>query len=335
MMAGVGIAAGSLAALFLWELALRPFAGQLRAPPWPNVACDSVNGAVVATRQFEEGLALARYSECGARLTGNPEEPSASYVVLLGDSHVAAREVNDAQTMGARLEAIARVDERPVNVRQYGWRGASPTQYMLVANEVLRKWNPRHVVVVVADDDLGADVLEGLPPVLHRAKRSGKLELDRKAVSVPRPAAEAKSLALGSLVERRWTMLLARAPSLVRRAVGPMDLDVDPHGDDRVIPDVPDAVVRLLAQAYGDRLVVLYLADIRVTGGDSATTKEALLLKACETQRARCLSTRPAMLAARTAGQAVRGSPTTIVGIGHLNPAGHDLAAREIWAAIR
>ena len=61
--------------------------------------------------------------------------------------------------MGAWVERLARNDLQPVNVRQYGWRGASPPQYLLAAHDVLARWNPTQVVIVLDGDDLGADPL--------------------------------------------------------------------------------------------------------------------------------------------------------------------------------
>lgn len=326
-------AVGALAAVLAWEVVLHPFARELRAPPWPNPACDSADSPVVPTRQFEEGIALARYSACGARLTGSDPLPGGDYVVLLGDSHVAAREVNDNETMGARLETLGRAQGRPLNVRQYGWRGAAPPLYVVRAPDVLRRWHPGNVVVLVSEDDLGADLLSGMPPLL-RFSADSEVVLDG-GDAIDRDIPAPRLLAVGSLVERRWTMILARSPAWVRTLAGPADLDVDEHADDRLVPGMPSAVARLLHDAYGDRLLVVYVADVRVAGSDGATPKESLLLRACAEVGARCVSSREAMLDARRRGVIARGSPTTVLGIGHLNAAGHDLLAREILRALR
>ena len=41
------------------------------------------------------------------------------------------------------------------------------------------------------------------------------------------------------------------------------------------------------------------------------------------------------MLEARSRGSVVRGFPTTTLGVGHLNAAGHRLVAMEAWALLR
>jgi hypothetical protein len=328
--------AGILAALVGWELALRPLAGDSRVPPRPRVACDSLDGAVVETRQTDEGIARARYTTCGARLTGNAIVPGAPYVTLLGDSYVAAREVEDHETMGARLEALSRATAHPVNVRQYGWGGASPAQYVLAAPQVLHRWNPSRVVVLLSDDDLGANAVWGMEP-RFRQLPGGHFTIDSTPANsspVAPPTRVAHASALSGAMERRWAMVVARAPELVRRAVGPLDAAPQPLLDERDVPGVPEAVIESLARSYGDRLLIVYVADVRVSGGESASHAEQRLLSACQARQVACMTTRGAMLDARNAGVAVRGFSNTVAGLGHLNASGHDLLARQIWTAL-
>lgn len=102
-----------------------------------------------------------------------------------------------------------------------------------------------------------------------------------------------------------------------------------------MIAAVPRAAVKALAKAYGPGLLVVYTADVRVTGGERADQGEARLLAACAKQRVRCVSMRQTMLAARREGHVVRGFPTTTLGVGHLNAKGHELVGRAIWKEIR
>ena len=102
-----------------------------------------------------------------------------------------------------------------------------------------------------------------------------------------------------------------------------------------MIEAVPRAAVKALAQAYGPGLLVVYTADVRVTGGEKADEGEERLLAACAQQHVRCVSMRQTMLAARREGHVVRGFPTTTLGVGHLNAKGHELVGRAIWNEIR
>jgi hypothetical protein len=324
---------GIVAAWVAWELALLPIAGQLRLPPRPEVACDSAAGSAIATRQIEEGVAVARYSACGARLTGNPLMADAPWVVVLGDSYVAAREVNDRETVGSRLELLARTDGVPLNVRQYGWGGTGPGQYVHASRTVIGRWNPRRVVVLLSVDDFGADTLLGIAPRLRI--RGSDYWVDTAGTPLGGVAGPAPASGARFLVRRRWEQIVARSPGIVRRALTPKSGGGDRwHMDENAQPAVVDAAVRALMHAYGDRLLMVYLSDVPAVPNDIAPA-ESMFVAACRQWKAPCVTMRDAMLRARERGVLARGFSTTVIGVGHLNPAGHDLVAREVWSAMR
>ena len=160
---------GIIAALAVLEVGLRPLA-TADLPPLARPAADSLGSPVVTSRQLEEGIAESHFSSAGARLTGNPTIPGAPLIVILGDSHVVAREVTDVETMGSWVERLARAENYSINVRQYGWRGASPPQYLMVARDVMSHWHPAQVVVVLDGDDLGPDPLNRRFPRMRIGK---------------------------------------------------------------------------------------------------------------------------------------------------------------------
>ena len=326
---------GILAALVAAELGLRLFVSP-NAPPAPDIPHDALFAPAVTTREIDEGIGAARFSVTGARLTGNtPLERGASTIVLLGDSYVAAREVDDTVTAGSRLERTARAAGSRVNVRQYGWRGASPPQYVLAAKAIRARWDPARVVILLSNDDLDDHALAGDYPRM-RVKRDGS------ALLIPgfmRPRDRAPAFVRHSVLAlpawRRWNQVADRAPALVRDW-----LDRPATGwnapDSAEVARVPRAVVRALARAYGGNLALVYIADVRVTGegGDTPDRLETKLLDACAELHARCASTRDAMLAARREGLIARGFSTTTLGVGHLNATGHAIVANTIWSLI-
>lgn len=328
---GVASLGGVVAALLALELGLRPLA-TADLPPLARPAADALDAPVVTSRQLEEGIAEAHFSSAGSRLTGNAPVPQAPLIVILGDSHVAAREIADGETMGAWVERLARREHYFVNVRQYGWRGASPPQYLSVARDVNDRWHPEQVVVVLDDGDLGADPLNRRFPRM-RIGKDDAVELvhapDEKAV----PVAHHRST-LTTLFRMRWQRVLERAPKNVRAWLRVPVERRGPLPGPSMIAAVPRAEVKALAHAFGPRLIIIYTADVRVTGGERADPGEQRLLVACAGQRVRCVSMRPMMLAARRAGYVVRGFSTTTLGVGHLNAMGHELVGREIWRAI-
>src|ERR1043165_2764431 len=94
---------GVFAALVVLELGLRPLA-TADLPPLARPAADRLAAPVITSRQLEEGIAEAHFSSGGARLTGNTVVAGGPVIVILGDSHVMAREISDEQTMGAWVE---------------------------------------------------------------------------------------------------------------------------------------------------------------------------------------------------------------------------------------
>jgi hypothetical protein len=325
--------AGIIVALCLLEVGLRPLA-TADLPPFARPSADAFDSPVITSRQLEEGIAEAHFSSAGARLTGNPTVVGGPLIVILGDSHVMAREIGDGQTMGAWIERLARNNHYFVNVRQYGWRGASPPQYLLVARDVLERWNPAQVVVVLDGDDLGADPLNRRFPRM-RIGRDDSVEIVRDPADAPALMPVHHRFTLVALFRIRWRQVIERAPRSVRYWLHAPLEQRGPAPDQQTINAVPRVEVRALAHAFGPRLIIVYTADVRATGGEKVDPGEQRLLDACAEQRVRCMSMRPLMLAARRNGLVVRGFSTTTLGVGHLNAMGHELVGRAIWTAIK
>lgn len=328
----VSSVAGVLAALVVAEGVLRLFVTP-GLPPLPTVSADTSDGPAIVSRQIEEGIATATFSPAGARLTGATSLPGAPTVVIVGNSYVVAREVSDSNTMGAQLAQIARADGVRLNVRQYGWRGASPARYVQQAPAVLARWNPAAVIVPISDFDLDYRATEG-PLPRFRIDSAGN------PIVVSDPAGDVQIRAgrsvLVTLIERRWTQLLARAPRRFRRLPATPGA-LAPGRSDRAMPlkMIPDATVSALKAAYGERLVLLYIADVRASGGEHPDEFELRFLAACKADGVVCQSARSAMLERRKQGAIVRGFSTTTLGVGHLNDAGHRLIAQEAWEILR
>jgi hypothetical protein len=254
-------------------------------------------------------------------------------IVILGDSHVVAREIKDSETMGAWVERLARKDLQLVNVRQYGWRGASPPQYLLAAHDVLERWHPTQVVVVLDGDDLGADPLNRRFPRL-KIVGNDSIQIVRDPASKAALSHSHHTFTLASMFRLRWQQVIERSPKSVRYWLG---AELEPRGpqpDSASIAAVPHAEVKALSRAFGSRLLIVYTADVRATGGEKPDPGERRLLDACAEEKVRCISMRSLMLAARRNGFVVRGFSTTTLGVGHLNAFGHELVGRTIWSEI-
>ncbi|MDP9177822.1 MAG: hypothetical protein M3O61_09095 [Gemmatimonadota bacterium] len=330
---GAATLSGVVAALIVLELGLRPLATP-DLPPFARPAVDALDAPVVSTRQLEEGIAEANFSAAGARLTGNPTLSGAPLIVVLGDSHVVAREISDGETMGAWIERLARRERYFVNVRQYGWRGASPPRYLLVAGEVRDRWRPAQIVVILDGDDLGADPLNRRFPRM-RIGHDDAVELVHSPDANPDTAISGQRFTVAMLARIRWRRVLERAPKNLRAFLNAPVEHRGPAPTPEMIAAVPRAAVKALAKAYGPGLLIVYTADVRVRGGERADPGEERLVAACAQHQVRCVSMRETMLASRRAGHVVRGFQTTTLGVGHLNSKGHELVGRAIWSAVR
>jgi hypothetical protein len=330
--AGAGVAA----ALFLLELGLRILSSPEQIPP-PNIHVDSLHLPAVARRQLEEGVAVAHFSTAGARLTGNPPIGRDVTVVILGDSYVVARAVGDDETMGARLERAARGSGVPLDVRQYGWSGASAAQYLLVAKETLARWHPRRVMIVLDDNNFNMNALINTWPKL-RVDDQG----NARVVGTPADTLEARASpsSLWLLAAHRWVTLSQSAPSWARfrtRTPG----DVPPVAAGVSVPPnvaelaaLPGAVVRALAKAYGERLTIVFIARVGLSTATDPTEQETRLFAACRVARVSCISTRGDMLRARRDGIIGFGPSTKEIGAGHLNSRGHAVLAETMWNVL-
>jgi hypothetical protein len=336
-LASLTTVAGAAAALGVLEIVLRFFVSPAYIPR-PRIAADSLHLPVVARQQIEEGIGTAHYSVAGARHTGNPPAGRDVMVVILGDSYVMAREVADHETMGSQLERTARANGVPLDVRQYGWSGASAAQYLVVSHEVLTRWHPRRVVVALSENDLDLRALNGDWPRLRVDAHGNSRVVGPPMDTVTGPPYLST---LWMLTERRWATLRRSAPSWARARRGPITAPVSealrdstPPPDSTEIVALPAAVVRALAKSYGQNLTLVYMAEIGLSDGFDPTPAETRFLSTCREIGVSCVSSRAEMLAARQRGIAAHGLSTRLIGYGHLNANGHGVIAAVIWKAL-
>ena len=330
------IAGGVLAGVLASEVAFRVFVTPGLSPR-PDAIADSFDAPTYQRRQIDEGVATSHFSVAGARLTGNSPLRSLPPALILGDSYVEAEQVSDRQTMGGWLERLARENAIPLDVRQFGWLGASPAHYLLIADDLLKRWTPSHVFIVLSANDFDKDALVFAQPRL-RVDEDGTLRTIGEPIR-PLSAKPPRGSALLTLARRRWELLGRRYPLLKRAeakpaAVAPPASPAEPLPDSLEYARAPHAIVRALHEAYGSSLTLVYLAEIRLKGDQKAPQLESAFTAACERLRVRCISTREAMLAAYRDGYVGHGAGVAPIGNGHLNAAGHEVLGRIMWAVL-
>ena len=332
--AAFGIATGLLAL----ELAVRPFASA-QQPPFPDIAHDELSGPLIESRQIEEGVGTSRFTSGGSRWTGTAPPTEAPVVVIIGDSYVVAREVADAETMGAWVERLARDSGRPVAVRQYGWRAARPQQYIHHAPAVNARWSPSDVVVVLEASDFDSraliDTVPTPPPHTGLLDRSSLVMLMRLRWAKLQPRLDQTA--------GRWRIRLGDRLRGLSPGTDPGDRPqgqtpgTDPGDRPRgqAPSEIETAVMRALAAAYGDRLAIVYVANTRMEAQPAPDAHERRLAAAAGALGLRFASTREAMAEQERRGVVPRGFSTTTLGSGHLNADGHEMMGRLIWSLIQ
>ncbi len=314
-------------------------------------------GPVREIRQYGEGVGIVSHyvpdtlSPYGYRLTGNGFLPDAPVALILSDSHGIAESVPDQATMSSIVERISRARGEPLNVLMYGWYQAAAPTYIAVADEIVHKWNPRWVVVMLNHSDLTEEPIYGLGDGWYwqmKIKPDLSIELVDQRPATPTGTLESIRQLVGrshlALALRRRTVVFARAErpqpkgsinqvtEVSDSSPGTAPTTLSPKEQ---LALVPQASVRALKQAYGSRLFVVYAPNCHATGNEEPDEPEKKLFLACHDEGVVCVSAREAMLEVRErTGQLYRGFSNTAPGIGHLNEIGHQIMADQIWRVV-
>ena len=279
-------------------------------------------------RQYSEGIATSHFRDDTSRETGNPILPNAPNVLILGDSHVPAVQIEDDETMGSVLERLARSQGIPLNVRQFGWsgQGYGVARTLAFGPELATRFAAERIIVVLSegamrtypvDPAAAAALAAEAPPSVRNLNPLQQIERRVAHYSVL-----VHLLYVRALEEQgRISAELDSAPI--------QDPCVHQEGDSRA------QVIADLKHAFGTRLFVLYAPDIGLDSDDVPDCWESLLLPQCRQLGVRCVSLRSKMLTARRAHILVRGFDNTRLGMGHLNRAGHELAATTLFDDLR
>jgi hypothetical protein len=337
-----GVVAGFLFSLLFLEGICRILTTGARRNPVPLSSWSpqmTQSGQIYEVRQYTENVATVHFEGDGARVTGNPQIAEGETGVILGDSFAEALQVPDREIAASQIERLARAEGHRLNVREYGWSGASSPVYVALARLIRENLVPAWVVVLLNETDLGWN---GMRDTIHWAANvaTGRLSTfeipdedwldNRNGVS--------KLLApliRESMRRSRFCMILMQ--KMRESLIG------DQHpvfaSSARQAPDplVNSAIVRTLAESYGIRLLLVYTPAVAVDGSqDGPSANERDLLSACRTENVRCLSLRPAMIHGRDAEHRMsNGFSNTQPGVGHLNAYGHKILAENVWETVR
>jgi hypothetical protein len=300
-------------------------------PPRP-ISQDGIANPFRLYRQFDEGISAASINDSGARFT-TEFVPGAPVIAVMGDSHVFARNVSDGEPMGAVTANLARKAGHPINVRELGRVAATPIELSLAAEDVLRRWNPIRVFIVVSERFFEDAVLKSYESAIKPDGSGGvtvravaELESTAKPPNTPYRRLYWRFRSSSALAE-----LACNNPVNLFRMLRGFSQSDEPAF--RADPEPPFRLaLAALQQAYGSRLVIVYHPPIGVTGGEEPDQNERVLAALCAAKRIPFIPVRRAMVEDRDLRSRIsNGFINRIPGAGHLNANGHRIVGTAIW----
>ncbi len=303
----------------------------------------------VTIKQYDEGVSSASFAWDNARLTDNPVIPGAAYGLIVGDSYVQALQLNDGQTVGSILERRLRQSGDRINIRQYGWPGASAPMYCYMSANLLAKWSPSWVLVMLSDNDMTVAAVKADHPVQFSFRRDGTVALaghpEPESTMFNRPSLPGSRWAPPSVLDKvfehsgLYSNLKKRVHQVVRSAGAVPGAGQPSHesggGRDNAwetAERVPGTSVHMLKRAFGTRLIIGFDRN-----GDDQRSRhvEDLVFQACRQDGVRCLDMYSSIKArGQQDHRFVRGFAATSPETGHYNSFGHQVLADVLYPAL-
>ena len=297
-----------------------------------NLAGKTEGSFGIEQRSFTEGIAKSHFSPEGLRMTGNVRLTGASSLLLVGDSHVEAFQVQDEQTMGSILERRLRADGKPYNVLQYGWSGADGPDYVFAAPLFKEHFPSNEIVFLMNAGDFAsssttnAHLVARNDEVVAEASTAGSVR-GRPPSFGDQRLRKVKESGLFYSIAVRFVLDLLPQLTEHKANVGERDLAATGSSQETV-----HLIVRALKGAYGDKIFILYTPAQPFSQQTPPEAQEVALLSDCKVEGLECRSLRGRMIDdLLVRHKLARGFLNTAPGEGHLNARGHELAAEEMY----
>jgi lysophospholipase L1-like esterase len=316
-------------ALVVAELSMRRYALVPRA-----LDPDLGYVATGRTHWHREGEAEGNWLARGVRApsVAVPLEEEGKRILVIGDSFTEAPHVSDAEVYTDVAERLLRAQGRRVRVMNVGVLGQSVGYYVHLAPKYRRIFTPDWVIVQVGEDDLLAEAFN------KKATHFERLESGGLRVKALPPEGG------GGLLRATFRLLSGRSALLQnlvlqQRGFAAMAGKVRPfHEADTLAPPPPKRPwrypireeLRALANAYDNRLTLLFLSSANPQSSAPPSATELVVRDACVELGLSCAFTHEENAKLARSGAFPTGFPNTRPYQGHLNPAGHAAAARAL-----
>lgn len=328
-----GVAAFILA-LLAWELLLSQLILQKpTSQTHPTLGRIYGQGLYV---QGKEGYGRTVLNELGLRfpsLTTDPIETSERNVLVLGDSYTQAMQVSDEVAFPQHLNDLLGQRTKVINA---GREGASPADYIALADYNKNTFKPDVVVVQLNEADFTKDLLSDKQTFyLEKTARGYTLNENKNVVS----SNELASRFVGLQSVLNFSVMRVALERVTAMQKG------EPHGSTEVAQattshltmqqgdgSLERFVVQELQKAY-HRPILLYIPEIDYFSPDYARphATERYLAAAAKEAGVTFVSLLPDYVALyRNQHKTAHGFTNTQPGMGHINPLGHEVAAERL-----
>jgi hypothetical protein len=285
-----------------------------------------------------EGFGQTRYVGDGEIAT--PFE-GGDVVVVLGDSHTEALQVDDAAKFVSVAETNLRRRGRTFDLRNVGFGGGTMADYVRRGSSIIARYHPAMLVIQLSPADFGSETFD--PSHVNHFIRTGdgSLRLVHLDAQVGQPSIGARvkhASALVTYIQLRYLKIAERA-SL--RSTPTREGDAAPH--EIVSFDTVPAQLDLLRRAYPDLPVILLVLPFvprlesgTIVAADSDYEKLLEIMRAAlrDTPDWHVIDPLPKFRELLQRGQLPRGFANTRPGSGHLNAAGHRIVGDLLAEAI-
>jgi hypothetical protein len=270
-----------------------------------------------------------------ARLPGKSEGPP---ILLVGNSFTEATQVNDAEHYAHILEKELAINGKSIPVLSFGKSGCTVADYIAEADKLKMVFQPRWVIVQVAERDFGGKSWDRTAPGFARFVRAA-YHGGISVVSTPLRDRGQKSFLMRTFEEFPnlipYCLIYDRLNEFEQwvqnekpwfHATVPESGSAGPRS---MISDYPvGEEMKLLADSFDHRMTLLYLPPFDPRKPLCEGETEALFRMVAETNGIRFVSLRGKFGELASEGKSPYGFSNTRFNYGHWNAYGHEAAAQ-------
>lgn len=281
--------------------------------------------------QGKEGYGRTFLNELGLRspsLTDEPLQEGERNILVLGDSYTQAMQVSDEVAFPQHLNDLLGEHTKVINA---GREGASPADYIALAEYNKDTFNPDEVIVQLNEADFTRDLLSDKQTFYYEETTRGFNLRENKTV-----------VSSNELASRFANLQSLLNFSVVRIALEHVEAlrASKTHSTNEAVQTTPQQtdgslecfIVSELKKAYRQP-ILLYIPEIDYFSPDYALSHatEQELAKAARELGVTFISLRPDYIALyRNRHRPAHGFTNTQPGTGHINPLGHEVAAERL-----